>query len=197
MQVAVAKTKFMPAVEGAKDDWRDLNSRNVRASFEVMDLNEAISKTYDTDAHLVTYIMKMPDGTPLKCQPRIAKEGLRYVLSQGYLVESQVIFLDIDNENHERWTPEAEKQAIDKYHQWDAQGIRTWGIYHTGKGARFVQPLENPIPVEQFEGYIFAFRKRIESLGVIVDKQCKDWTRHFRLPNVFRDGKRYKSTFIG
>lgn len=195
-KVAVAKTKFMRAVEGKQDDWRENNPRNVYATFEVMDLEEALTKTYESDAHLVTYVMKNYDGSPLKRQPRLAKEGLKYVLSQGYLVESEVICLDIDNENHASWTPETEQKAIEMYGRWDAAGIRTWCIYHTGKGARYVQPLEKPVSVERFEGYMLAFRKRIEGYGVKVDERCKDWTRHFRLPNVLRDGKRYTSSFM-
>ena len=83
--IAVAPTKFARGVEGADSDWRVAGARP--ASYEVVDLVEALERTYTTDAHLVAYTMRSSAGELLPRQPRINKPGLSWVLSEGFAVE--------------------------------------------------------------------------------------------------------------
>jgi hypothetical protein len=169
---------------------------DVYAQFEVLPLTTALNNVYPVDAHLVAYIVHK-DGVPLDHQPRITKAALPYVEKElGYQLFASVVFLDIDNEPHEPWTPEMRRKAFEQYAEWDKADIVTWGIYHTKNGARFVQPLSKKIPIADFEDYMAEFREQIEKLGVKVDERCKDWTRVYRLPNVFRGGQKYHSPYV-
>jgi len=215
--IAVARTKYMRAVDGPENDWRPPEGthlfegrRNVQAfaCFEVVPLLTALNDTYSTDEHLVAYVMHR-DGQRVPFQPRVAKDGLEYVRSQGFELFANVVVLDVDNdvpadsekERHAPWTPELVTEAEARYARWRADGTLTWGIYHTSKGARFVQPLDRWIPIHQFEYQMRAFYERVMALHREgerwrPDERCKDWTRHFRLPNVVRDGKDYRSPLV-
>lgn len=171
-RVAVAANKFETAwPRGPK--WDPLVPRS---SYEILDLEEALTRVYPSDAHLVTYVV----DTIATHQPRLAKASL-----SAYPLEvwTNVLFCDVDNPHHMATSPE----------HLDAVPLETEGIYWTARGYRLVQPLEVPIPTRDVEAVLFAWLTRLIARGIAVDLQCRDWTRHFRLPHVLREGKPYRS----
>ena len=155
-------------------------------AFEVLELRDALTRVYPTNAHLVTYVVP-----GLRRQPRINKPGL--ATFDGF-PEVGVFFCDLDNTPHVPWTPAMHEAALGRYESLEI--LQTAGIYHTKNGARVVQPLVRPLPVEQVEPYIARWFGELKAAGLNPDKACKDWTRLFRLPNVFRDGEHFRTPYL-
>ena len=160
--------------------------KKVEEAYEVLELHEALERKYSDDAHLVAYVV--PGATR---QPRINKPGLPHF---GRSVEMGVFFADVDNPDHAPWTAEMFAAALEEYDTLDI--LQTAGVYHTAHGRRLVQPIEKPIPVQEVEPYILRWFLELERAGIRVDRVCRDWTRHYRLPNVVRKGAWYRSPFI-
>ncbi len=177
-RVAVARHWRIPGFDGVRD--------NVRDAYEILDLREALDRRYRTDAHLVAYVVPGADR-----QPRINKSGLPHF---GRAVEMDVFFCDVDNPDHALWTDEMLAEALEEYGAIEV--LQTAGVYHTARGRRIVQPIQEPIPVEQVEPYIRRWFLQLERAGLVVDWSCRDWTRHYRLPHVVRDGVWYRSPFV-
>ncbi len=167
-RVAVAPTKFAQGVDGS--------GRDVPSPYEVEELETALRRDYRTDAHLVTYVVQ---GRAR--QPRINKTGLRTF--EG-TVSVDVFFCDVDNPGHATWSEELLAESVREYGSLEA--LATAGIYHTQHGRRIVQPLCRSIAVPEVEAYLAAWMLELEKAGLAVDWACRDWTRHFRLPNVRR-----------
>ncbi len=176
--VAVAPHKRFAGFDGRR--------RRVAEAYEVLDLRDALTRTYTSDAHLVTYVL--PGASR---QPRINKPGLPYF--DGF-PEIGVFFCDLDNPGHAEWRPELHAEALARYASLEV--LETVGIYHTTHGARVIQPIVRPIPVEQVEPYIARWLTELEQAGQNPDWACRDWTRLFRLPNVLRDGQEFRSPYI-
>jgi len=176
--VAVAKHFKIAGFDGRR--------RDVREAFEVLELHDALTRVYSTEAHLVSYVV--PGA---KRQPRINKPGL--ATFDGF-PEIGVFFADLDNPDHGDWTPALYQEALARYER--LQILQTAGIYHTKHGARVVQPIVRPIPVEQVEPYIARWYKELKHAGLEPDEACKDWTRLFRLPNALHRGKPFRSPYI-
>jgi hypothetical protein len=154
--------------------------------YRVRELREALGHRYHTDAHLVCYVVRGAER-----QPRINKPGLPHF---GRPVEMDVFFADVDNPEHAAWTDEMADAAREQYDTLEI--LQTAGIYHTAHGRRIVQPLAKPIPVQEVEPYIRDWFLRLERSGLAVDWACRDWTRHYRLPNVNRGGSVYRSPLV-
>jgi hypothetical protein len=176
--IAVAKNRFVKGFAAPGDQ--------PVLAFEVMELRAALERTYTTDAHLVTYVVAGAER-----QPRINKDGLPYFEGR---VETTCFFCDVDNPGHAEWTDEYLATAMDQYATLDV--LRTAGVYHTAHGRRIVQPLLAPIAVAQVEPYIRRWLLSLEQAGIPVDWSCKDWTRHFRLPHVRRQGRPFRSPYL-
>jgi hypothetical protein len=192
--VAVASNKFTPGTD-SDNDWRDPTPRakRARADLRVRDLTEALADTYDSDAHLVTYVVTAPDGAPLIRQPRVRKTALPWLLAEGYRVDCDVLFCDVDNEGHADWTPGLLERAE---RDLELPVLATAGVYHTTHGRRFVQPLDEPVSVAEVERYLTAWLRELEAAGIAVDWACRDWTRMFRLPHVRRGHVDYRSPVV-
>lgn len=176
--VAVAPNCRQRGFDGKRTDVRD--------AYDVMAVEEALHKTYYSDAHLVAYVVK-----GAKRQPRINKAGLQHFDKP---VEMQVFFADIDNPQHVPWTDEMVDQAMEEYESLEI--LQKAGIYHTTHGRRIVQPISTPIPVQEVEPYIRRWFRELGEAGLAVDWNCRDWTRHYRLPHVIRSNTRYWSPYV-
>lgn len=177
-RVAVARHWRIPGFDGVRE--------NVREAYEILDLREALDRRYRTDAHLVAYVVPGAER-----QPRINKSGLPHF---GRPVEMGVFLCDVDNPGHALWTDEMLAAALEQYDRLEV--LQTAGVYHTARGRRIVQPFEEPIPVDEVEPYIRRWFLELERAGLVVDWSCRDWTRHYRLPHVVRDGVWYRSPFV-
>jgi hypothetical protein len=167
-RVAVASTKFEKAWPASD-----------RSEYEILDLETALARVYTTDAHLVTCVVQ----TIATHQPRLRKASVGdYPLP----VTTNVLFADVDNPSHAEWTPEL-LSALDGV-------LQTEGLYLTKRGYRLVQPLVEPVPTRDVEPVLVAWLESLRArIGPGVDMSCRDWTRHFRLPHVRREGKPYAS----
>jgi hypothetical protein len=160
--------------------------RDAEANYYVVELRDALTHVYNFDAHLVTYVI-----AGVWRQPRL-KKMYRHLVDRPVTVS--VFFCDIDHPDGVEWTDELAAAAIAKYEQLDI--LKTAGIYHTRGGLRIVQPLATPLPVPESEVYLRRWLHQLEAVGFKIDWSCKDWTRHFRLPNVRRDRKPYRSPYM-
>ena len=177
-RVAVAPNKFARGIDGS--------GREVPLAYEVLDLHDALTRAYRTDAHLVTYVV--PEA---RRQARVNKPGLGSLTAMPVV---EAFFCDVDNPQHAEWTPESTERAIAE--ESESPVLTTAGVYFTAHGRRIVQPLAEAIPVDRVEPYLQRWLLGLEAAGLAVDWQCRDWTRHFRLPNVRRGGRDYRSPRI-
>lgn len=194
-RVAVAPHRNLPGVwppgyDGKTYDWRHPprspeNTRSIVSGYHIADLTVALRHVYKTDAHFVAYVV---DG--MKKQPRLTKGGLQWFVEQtGSVPSVSVFFADIDNPDHSEWTKELrEKEEL----QWSTcECLKTAAVYYTKRGYRIVQPLVRSIPVTESEVYARRWLLQLKESGIDIDENCRDWTRHYRAPNVVRDGARY------
>ncbi len=176
--VAVAPDKYARGFDGS--------GRVVPEAYEVLELREALSRVYSTDAHLVTYVV---EGA--KRQPRINKLGLSKFQSR---VSVCVFFCDIDNPGHAPWNVELVETAQRDYDTIPV--LQSAGIYHTQHGRRIIQPILEPIDAGEVEPFLKSWLRSLSNAGLPVDWACRDWTRHFRLPHVRRAGIATRSPLV-
>jgi hypothetical protein len=208
--VAVAPHRHAFGVAEAADDWRfpqgsDRNGRpieragrvvqeGIASPYEVQDLTNALAAEHKTDAHLVPYILRDPRGFSHPRQPRLNKSGLSFVRSLGWHVTVEVLLADIDNPGHVAWTDELREEA----RRLDRQ-LATAGVYYSAHGRRIVQPLTVAVRVDEsarVEHVHAAWLRYLQGLGFHVDDGCQDWTRHYRLPHVRRNGRFSRSELV-
>lgn len=205
-RIGVAPDKFAPGLQepghphkGAPStyDWREpagspMNLRRVPAAYRVDDLEDALRATYATDAHLVTYVVR-EGGAPLLRQPRVTKDGLAWLRSQGFEVSTSVLVADVDLPGHASWPSDEAARA-------ECERVRallvTAGVYATAHGYRVAQPIDRGLPVELVEPTLRGWFHELEARGLRPDWPCIDWTRHFRLPHVRRKGRPYRSPAV-
>lgn len=168
-RVAVARDKYAKGFQPGQEQ--------VPEVYEVLELRKALHRVYPKDAHLVAYLV---EGATL--QPRVNKPGLALF---GKRLTVEVFFCDLDNPNHDPWTPESFEAA--RLQDQTLPSLSTAGVYYTRRGRRAVQPLLTPLEVPDVERHLEAWLSRLEQDGLAVDWSCTDWTRHFRLPNVGRE----------
>ena len=180
--IAVARNKFVAGLKNAKN-------RPARHAYEVLPLEEALRRTWSTDAHCVTYVVGDPARAARSKQPRLTKLSVQ---DESVVAYTTCFFADVDNPDHGPWTPELRAE-------WDARWsstpmLETAGAYLTAHGARIVQPLSTPVPIREVEPHLYQYLTRLREAGFAADMSCKDWTRHFRMPFVVRDGEPTTST---
>lgn len=174
-RVAVARSKFARGFQAGRED--------APRSYEVLELGEALARTYPTEAHLVAYVV---EGATR--QPRINKPGLP--LFDGRVV-MECLFCDVDNPGHAEWDDASFEAA--RAQDLALPTLATAGVYYTKRGRRVVQPLTEALPVEVAEAHLGAWLLALEREGLGVDWACRDWTRHYLLPNVRRDGRPWRT----
>lgn len=181
-------------------DWREPpgseeNTARIRAPYVPTHLEDALARTYPTDAHLVSYVVQGPDGHPLERQPRVNKSSLDWFDAQGYTLRVDVLIADVDNPDHVNWTPKL-RENFDQLWSDSPPVLETTGVYLTRGGYRLIQPLDEPLSVAEVEGYLLSWLGELQAAGIPADDRCKDWTRLMRLPNVRRDRQPYVSPFV-
>ena len=149
------------------------------ACYRVVDLHTALTTRYQTDAHLVCYTCDTPTGMHHRLRKDFAGE-YRWPPTLG------VLMADVDNTPHQAWAPETRAAAQATFDRLVGEGF---GVYTTNKGYRVIALLERPVRFDEAEPFIRALHFKLSGMGVSPDPQCKDWTRHYRLPFVMRSGK--------
>lgn len=164
-------------------DWRagvdsPLNSAKIEPHAATCpDLVAAITEEYDYDAYLLMYQVDGADR-----HPRFNHGAIPWIESEG--IPLQVYFLCIDGD-----TPKKVPVTPEWYHDQLARIRRVYprcGVFATRHGFRIVQPLVAPIHPDVAEGCLARVMRDLESVGVVPDKQCSDWTRFSGLANTRR-----------
>ena len=188
---------------GKTYDWRsppesDDNTGCVRPEMIIGRFKPMLLREYDYDAFMVGYVLiNLRTGLPWKDangeyrQPRINKEGLQWVRSQGFEVYAMTLFADIDNPGHCEWTPEL--RTANDHRVSNCPMTRSCARYYTKRGYRLAQPVVDMIPVDRIEQILHMWLTKLEGWGIVADERCGDWTHFMRAPNVIRDFKRSKS----
>ncbi len=152
-----------------------------------IELSEALTRTYDTDAHLVAY------QNPINRRVRVEAIGT---------VPIRMLYLigDVDD-------PIAHAEKIPARQEWrDAERPKIERmflkhphayVYETNGGYRPLFQMPTPFEINTSEdktrwwAHYLAFRSYLaREFSIAIDPACKDFTRFYRLPFVVRKGKR-------
>lgn len=194
--IAVAPIKsvagvYAPDFKGRTYDFRrsvdsPANTNQVRLSMVVLPLRTALLRKYQTEAHMVLYLLEDERG-PFARQPRINKHGggIKWILAQGLFVRAHYLAVDLDNPDHGQWTPETLAAMRDRFAA--SELASTCCSYFTKRGARLLQPLERGYDVGEIEARHAGWVNDLENEGFEPDPTCKDWTRFFKLPYARRE----------
>jgi hypothetical protein len=149
-----------------------------------MHVTGALAQRYRSEAYFVPYIVRQ-NGKPIMRQPRVNKAALPWLRAEGYEVTVDGLVVDVDRPNHEPWA--SREEALLAAHQ--AKRVVPYAIVYTSRGGlRIVQPVIRPMLPEDAEGALAAFLRQLESVGIVGDRACLDWTHGYRLPHVARSG---------
>lgn len=162
----------------------DLGTAGIPLSQRVRELEEALLTVYDTDAHIATYLLTDPKGKHKGMQWRLKKVALPWLRSRGWDVRHQCQFADVDRPGHQFLDSFSENEA---HRRLDMHHNIAW--YPTRAGLRVFRTLESEISPETYEHEGLRWLGELQLIlgpSWIVDHQCRDWTRLFRLPNVRR-----------
>ena len=167
-----------------------------------IDLDEALERQWDTDAHFVTYVAD--DGAGEEMYARINKGAFLQQLEQagGRVVVRALVFdhdlpRDAENEKQE-WSAESLESFLgDLNEALGNSNLEPTAWYSTLHGSRFVYELTEPVAPLDAEAMMLGIMAEFKQRGIELDDACKDWTRMFRLPNVEREGHgRYEAELM-
>lgn len=118
--------------------------------FALVDGIDALTATYDEDAHAPGYILRPAEGRPVPpvlSQPRVNGPSLGALAALGLVPAMSWVFVDIDNPGHEPWESlEAAREAVAGIFDRPHPILETAGAYTTRAGLRLVWRLPEPIP---------------------------------------------------
>jgi len=180
--------------------WRgeDLREPGAPGLFPVVELDEALRRVYDTDAHFMPYYVVRKDGSVPPRVPRINKEGLGTLQADGHRLLFGCVVLDIDDpDSHARSREGAPVEARaewrtdqdDLYGELPAELLGGMARYDTRGGYRLLWKLPEPLEPEAYLELVAGLRRELYQRGIVADV-LKDWGRLYRLPFVTRDGTR-------
>jgi hypothetical protein len=169
-------------------DWRaepgsPENLHRVRAE-KLTTIREIAARRFTTAALVSGYVITR-DGEPLPTTPRVTKESLPWVRSQGLQVTQTCFIADVDTVPHVPWTPEA--LAAFEATWASAPSLQTCGLYLSPRGYRLLQPLATWLDVEDAEPRYHAWLHQLVAEGVWASVlECKDFGHLMRVPH-YRD----------
>lgn len=149
---------------------------------------DAFDTVYPTDAHFVPYTVH---GQP-EC-PRLNKRAANLCTPLfGLLVA------DVDAPGHVA-TDAWQQAELDKVAELPDDATDHMGYYQTKGGYRLLARLPQQVGIDEFVRLQMSFRAFLLSVGIVADEACKDWTRCYRMPYVYRDNVQqdYPATFSG
>ena len=165
-------------------DWRlrpgtAANRHGVRAERHTT-IAELATHRWATDALVSGYVVTR-DGIALDATPRVSKESLPWLRSQGLDAHQTCLIADVDTPGHVPWTPET--RAAFEVLWATAPSLKSCGLYLSPKGYRLLQPLATWLPVDVAEPRLLAWLKQLVAEGVWESVlECKDWGHLMRVP---------------
>lgn len=173
-------------------DWRarpgtPANTHGVSALMQVVPLMTMLSAQYPVEAHFAAYLLSR-DGVVLERQPRIAKDALPWLRSEGFEVRSQLFVADVDTPEHQPWT-EVQLEELQSVWNSGASMLDTCGFYLSPRGLRMLQPTAELLDVEEHEARQRTWLRALASLHPLFARAAEvhDWTRLSRVPHYHRD----------
>jgi len=196
MNISVFTTKRIPGLKRLADLSPDSEVLPLAASINLtdgIDLEEALTRQWDTDAHFVMYVAD--DGEGNEMYARINKGAFPQQLEQagGRVVVRTLVFdhdlpRDAENEKQE-WSADGLDEFLGSLSEaLGNSNLEPTAWYSTLHGSRFVYELTEPVSTLDAEAMIVGIMDEFKKRGIELDEACKDWTRLFRLPNVEREG---------
>lgn len=171
-------------------DWRAepgslLNMHRVRPELVRTTLDNALHAIHRTEVHIGCYAI-LQNGVPLDRQPRVTKNALLWLQSQGYRVVMTMYQADMDTPGHVLWTP----AMLDEFMTiWNSRKgpLETCGMYLSPRGARIDQPLlEEEWPdVDEGERGLGVWLQSLADVGIYPSVTAiKAWGQLMRAPNI-------------
>lgn len=195
----VRKAPYKHAILMAGEPSADLASRGISLRswpgdpeadrWPTMELGTALFHKWQCDAHITGYATR---GDTL---PRLASQAIG--TSEVEEVRMCATFLDFDRPGHEPWPSQdiATETLTDMIEQggWFSDA---YALYTTRAGIRAVYVLAQPVPLALADSWVKPWHAaKKEALASILtafvlewDDSANQWSRHFRLPYVLRDG---------
>lgn len=158
----------------------------------VLDLDEALARSWATDAHFVCYLPWQHGRPDVENGAwRLRMEILQELRASGGEVICSIIAIDLDNPGHAAWTGESLARFDQRYEELREKhpDLMPACAYRTTHGARFIYVTSAPLVCEEAEDVQRGLFSLLEAAGWTPDRQCADWTRMFRLPLVEREGE--------
>ncbi len=186
-------------------DWRadpgtSRNSAGILPSTMVGDFDTMVRQPYDYDAYHCSYILyDLRTGLPWESpnggfyQPRVNKDGVRWLKGQDFAVETTTFVADCDTIGHLLWNPTERADTERKIRE--CPHLQKAFVYFTPKGYRVVQRLMRSIDVEDVEPIHLEWLLQLEKFGIMADAKCRDWTHLMRTANHVKGGQRFKGAF--
>lgn len=158
-------------------------------------IGEILRRRYTTPALVMGCVIVDRHGNPLSTAPRVSKDALPWLRSEGLEVMTTCFIADVDIVPHVPWTPE-KRSEFDR--QWATlPGLQTCGAYLSAKGYRLLQPLTEWIPVDEAEGRQVAWQAELAEQGVWSSIfECRDWGHLMRVPHHRKPSGAYESPWI-
>lgn len=186
------------------------DKRRVPADGYPLPVVEALTKSYGTYAHLVSYVMRDADGVPLALAPRLNKtvssdiddpikksNGFDYVKLLGYGVQYDLAVVDVDCHKHAPHTETTIRDFIAQMSRRHEIDGAIW--YFTLGGIRVIFLLHRAhTDGLHFQKVITAAIDRVNSLKLEIDghpltaDDLRDHSRFMGLPDVLRIKDRVK-----
>lgn len=200
MLVTTFNSKRLPGLKR----WSDLANEEtaMRCMGEPVELNEALTRTWDADTHFVTYVAEDEDGDALYA--RVNKGAFVQQLEQagGRVVVRALVFDHdlprLEGGEKQEWSADSLESFLgDLKEAVGDSNLEPTAWYTTLHGSRFVYELTEPVDKNEAEAMMLGVMQEFARRGIELDDACKDWTRLFRLPNVEREGYgRYESLVV-
>ena len=172
-------------------DWREPrgsegNRHDVKAETHTTIAEAAGGREWRTGALVSGYVV-CRQGVPESATPRVSKESLPWLRSQGLDALQTCFIADVDTPGHVEWTPET-RAAFDAL--WaSAPSLATCGLYLSPRGYRLLQPLATWLPVDEAEPRLLAWLHALVADGVWASVlECKDWGHLMRVARCIHSG---------
>lgn len=189
-QIAVLQSAFVNGLDSLAPNEDKQVSINPLVDFET-----ALTQDYTYDAHTLMYVVATVGDSQVIPSPRINKPCLPEIIKEGCNVFLTFFGIDIDAPDHETLTAESLARLEESVSAalaspaGQAAGLDEFTAYYTTRaGMRFLYVLDDPMPALDAEQYLLGLIQAFKEAGVEINaKECKDWTRLFRLPRARRD----------
>lgn len=168
---------------------------------------EALTGTWETDAHLALYLVRPLDGGPwLPSCPRLTKMSAEWAVESRTLQEQNLEVLcpwvccDFDTREADTGQPNHTPLAdlpdrgqewlrihLDRLRALEKETGLSFARYSTRAGGRILAPLSHPLPPSDFEVLASDLVQTLRHFDINADP-LEHWTALFRLPRVLRSG---------